>query len=145
MSEDFVWIKPLYPTLLYEVYKLYPGIYEKTEMPDHKVVISFLAIGYRINEETGERERGNYDTSKRITLEALLSDYILENSPIDKHINELEQFRQDIFDKNVVTNLDGFQKLFDNYIDIDENEGHTENIHTLHGGESEIDTQGPAK
>lgn len=130
---------------MYKVYKVYPGIYEKVEMPDHRLAISFLAVGYTINEDTGERERGTFDTVHHITLRALLSDYILENSPIDKHINELEEFRRGVFDKNVENNLDGFQELFKNYIDIDEDEGNKENIHPLHSRESETNEERPTE
>ena len=43
-------------------------------------------------------------------------------------------------DKAAVDAVDTFDKLLNK-----DNEGHTEDIHTLHSGESETDTQGPAE
>ena len=66
-----------------------------------------------------ERENGGG------TLDTEVEQPVVEPTPMESNSNELEEYVE--------------------FEEINENEGHTENIHTLHGGESEIDTQGPAE
>ena len=51
-KDDSIWIRPLYADACAKVYKLYPWASEKTEMQNRDLIISFLAIGYTIDEDT---------------------------------------------------------------------------------------------
>jgi uncharacterized protein YoxC len=65
-------------------------------------------------------------------------------------VNEAEQAKIEEINKAVEELKDEYEKVvMDEYVEpieeINENEGHTENIHTLHSGESETDTKGSAE
>lgn len=65
-------------------------------------------------------------------------------------VNEAEQAKIEEINKAVEELKDEYNKVtMDEYVEpieeINENEGHTENIHTLHSGESETDTEGSAE
>ena len=65
-------------------------------------------------------------------------------------VNEAEQAKIEEINKAVEELKDEYNKItMDEYVEpieeINENEGHTENIHTLHSGESETDTEGSAE
>ena len=137
-KDDGIWIRPLYADAYTKAYKLYPWASEKTEMQDRDIIISFLAIGYTIDEDTGERKRCEHDAVRYISLQALMSNYILEGSSLDTHVKTLEAFRNDVFRKN---SEESISVLTDAVASIQqtENEEDREDIHTLHSGESEVD------
>ena len=65
-------------------------------------------------------------------------------------VNEAEQAKIEEINKAVEELKEEYNKVvMDEYVEpieeINENEGHTENIHTLHSGESETDTEGSAE
>lgn len=65
-------------------------------------------------------------------------------------VNEAEQAKIEEINKAVEELKDEYNKIpMDEYVEpieeINENEGHTENIHTLHSGESETDIEGSAE
>ena len=65
-------------------------------------------------------------------------------------VNEAEQAKIEEINKAVEELKDEYEKVvMDEYVEpieeINENEGHKENIHTLHSGESETDTKGSTK
>lgn len=65
-------------------------------------------------------------------------------------VNEAEQAKIEEINKAVEELKDEYNKItMDEYVEpieeINENEGHTENIHTLHSGESETDVKGSAE
>ena len=115
---------------------------------------------------TGEWRRfasGVYDYVVPITV--LLQRFIAEDSPNSKYVDSLEQFKKDAFERAEKEQIGGFSSIFDLFAKdpalvkvttkeecceeadltkTKENEGHTEDIHTLHSGESETDTEGPS-
>ena len=65
-------------------------------------------------------------------------------------VNEAEQAKIEEINKAVEELKEEYNKItMDEYVEpieeINENEGHTENIHTLHSGESETDIEGSAE
>lgn len=65
-------------------------------------------------------------------------------------VNEAEQAKIEEINKAVEELKDEYEKVvMDEYVEpieeINENERHTEDIHTLHSGESETDTEGSAE
>ena len=101
---------------------------------------------------------GVYDHIVPITV--LLQRFIAEDSPNSKYIDSLELFKKDAFERAEKEQIGGFSPIFDLFAadpavvkvttkeecceeadltKTKENERHTENICTLHSGESEID------
>lgn len=105
-------------------------------------------------EEDNWKPWGDANTPIYVTIESLLSEFILIGSINDKYIKGLEELRDNNFKKETETNINLFTDAMaaiqssseaDGVYIKQENERHTEDIHTLHSGESETDTEGPAE
>ena len=118
---------------------------------------------------------GDVNTPLHVTIESLLSEFTLIGSINDKYVKGLEELRDNNFKKETKTNInlftdamaaiqssseaDGVYAVANNGKDVapigkstdmdeqikQENERHTEDIHTLHSGESETDSERPAE
>ena len=91
-----------------------------------------------------------------VDIETLLSEFILLDSPNDKYIKGLEELRDNNARKSSEVSISGFTNMmsgiqgetydgetddvFGGILNLNkENEGHTENIHTLYGRKSEVE------
>lgn len=135
-KDNSIWIRPLYADAYIKAYKLYPWASEKTEMQNRDIIMSFLAIGYTIDEDTGERKRCEHDAVRYISLQALMSNYILEGSSLDTHVKMLEEFRNDVFKKNSEESISVLTDAIA-YIQQTENEEDREDICALHSEQPE--------
>lgn len=113
------------------------------ENPDNEVYKVYLANAqkwlYKLYNEMSRE-----DLMKRMNF---ITDS-LQNAKDE--VNEAEQAKIEEINKAVEELKDEYNKItMDEYVEpieeINENEGHTENIHTLHSGESETDTKGSAE
>mgnify|MGYP002521699647 FL=1 len=113
------------------------------ENPDNEVYKVYLANAqkwlYKLYNEMSRE-----DLMKRMNF---ITDS-LQNAKDE--VNEAEQAKIEEINKAVEELKDEYNKItMDEYVEpieeINENEGHTENIHTLHSGESETDTEGSAE
>ena len=113
------------------------------ENPDNEVYKVYLANAqkwlYKLYNEMSRE-----DLMKRMNF---ITDS-LQNAKDE--VNEAEQAKIEEINKAVEELKDEYNKVtMDEYVEpieeINENEGHTENIHTLHSGESETDTEGSAE
>ena len=113
------------------------------ENPDNEVYKVYLANAqkwlYKLYNEMSRE-----DLMKRMNF---ITDS-LQNAKDE--VNEAEQAKIEEINKAVEELKDEYNKVtMDEYVEpieeINENEGYTENIHTLHSGESETDTEGSAE
>lgn len=113
------------------------------ENPDNEVYKVYLANAqkwlYKLYNEMSRE-----DLMKRMNF---ITDS-LQNAKDE--VNEAEQAKIEEINKAVEELKDEYNKVtMDEYVEpieeINENEGHTENIHTLHSGESETDVKGSAE
>lgn len=113
------------------------------ENPDNEVYKVYLANAqkwlYKLYNEMSRE-----DLMKRMNF---ITDS-LQNAKDE--VNEAEQAKIEEINKAVEELKDEYNKItMDEYVEpieeINENEGHTENIHTLHSGESETDIEGSAE
>lgn len=81
-----------------------------------------------------------------VDIETLLSEFILLDSPNDKYIKGLEELRDNNFKKTTEESISSFSDMMSDIqssyvgdLKTEENEGHTENIHTLYGRKSEVE------
>ena len=135
---------PQHNFTLEETEKLVDDLTKKVqENPDNNTYKVYLANAQKwlfklYNEMSRE------DLMKRMNL---ITDSI-KNSKDE--VNEAEQAKIEEINKAVEELKEEYNKVvMDEYVEpieeITENEGHTEDIHTLHSGESETDTEGPAE
>lgn len=131
-------------------------------LPDGTVTPCF-ELSERYEDDKGNWVRTWPQIDTYISLEQLMSEYVIEDSKVDSYIKGLETFKE-LSLKEASKNMNkGIMDLCNVLYDPDKNieseeveenverkindtdEGHTENIHTLHSGESETDTKGSAE
>ena len=134
---------------------------KQMQMPDGRIVPCFeLSEMYEDNEGNWVRTWPQIDTY--ISLEQLMSEYVIEDSKIDNYIKGLEEFKElslkeasenvnkgimnlckELYGPDQKIESEGVEEIVERK--INENERHTEDIHALHSGESETNTKGSAE
>lgn len=132
------------------------------QMPDGRIVPCFELS------EMYEDKDGNWictwpQVDTYISLEQLMEEYVIEDSKVDSYIKGLEEFKElslkeasenmnkgifdlckELYGPDQKIESEEVEEIVERKIN-DTNERHTEDIHTLHSGESETDTEGSAE
>lgn len=108
-------------------------------LPDGTYTACFELAEY-FEDNEGELVRTWPQVPIYVSLETLMSYFIIDDSNVGRYIKDLEDFKTESL-KHASENLNnGFDSLLDMYKDSNiENERDTEDIHTLHSGELETD------
>ena len=114
-------------------------------LPDGTYTECFELEEYFENNE-GELVRAYPGVPIYVSLETLMSYFIIDDSNVGRYVKDLEDFKTESF-KHAAENLNnGFDSLLDIYKDSNiKNERDTEDICTLHSGESETNEERPAE